>query len=69
MLVLTRRPGEVIMIGDSIEVTMLAIDGKRIRVGVQAPTEMSVDRCEVRRRKQKEALGSSRAKEINDRLS
>ena len=47
MLVLTRRPGEEIIIDGNIRITILAIKGERIRIGVDAPADVSVDRKEV----------------------
>lgn len=55
-LVLTRRAGEAIMIGSDIEIRVLEIHGNQVRIGVTAPPEVSVDREEVRLRKQ---LGSN----------
>jgi carbon storage regulator len=47
MLVLTRRSGESIVIGDDVEVTILGIDGQKVRVGVQAPSSVPVHRREI----------------------
>ena len=47
MLVLTRRVGESIRIGDDIEVTILEDRGHQIRVGIEAPKEVPVHRSEV----------------------
>jgi len=47
MLVLTRRGGEGIMIGDGIEVKILVVSGEKVRVGIDAPREISVYRTEV----------------------
>ena len=47
MLILTRRPGEAICIGDDIEVTILSQRGEQIRVGITAPEEVPVHRQEV----------------------
>ena len=44
MLVLTRKPGERIVIGENITVTVLAVEGSRIRLGVEAPKEIAVMR-------------------------
>jgi carbon storage regulator len=52
MLVLTRRLGETIIIGDSIRVTVTLIEGMRVRIGVVAPPEVRIDREEVRRARQ-----------------
>jgi carbon storage regulator len=47
MLVLTRKPRQSIMIGDDIEITVLASDGAKVRLGITAPAEVSVHRTEV----------------------
>jgi carbon storage regulator len=47
MLVLTRRIGEAIMIGDHIEVTVLSTDGMKVRLGIQAPSSVPVHRREI----------------------
>ena len=46
MLVLSRKPGERIMIGEDIEVTVLDIRGSRVRLGVNAPRHVPIDRRE-----------------------
>lgn len=47
MLVLTRRRGETLTIGDSIRVTVLAVNGNQVRIGVDAPKEIEVHRLEI----------------------
>ena len=47
MLVLTRRSNQSIMIGDQVEVTVLAVSGEKVRVGISAPGEVPVFRKEV----------------------
>lgn len=47
MLVLTRKPGEAIVIGDDIEIEIVAIGGGKVRVGITAPRTTSVHRKEV----------------------
>jgi carbon storage regulator len=47
MLILTRRVGESVMIGDGIAITILDVKGSQVRVGVQAPKEVSVHREEI----------------------
>jgi carbon storage regulator len=47
MLVLTRRTGEGIMIGDDVEVKILDVSGEKVRVGIDAPREINVYRTEV----------------------
>ncbi len=48
MLVLTRRPGESISIGDDVTVKVLSIRGDQIQLGIDAPREIRVDRGEIR---------------------
>jgi carbon storage regulator len=50
MLIMTRRTGEKIMIGSNITITILDVQGNQIRVGVDAPREVTVHREEVYRR-------------------
>jgi carbon storage regulator len=47
MLILTRRVGERLMIGEDIFVTVLGVKGNQVRIGVQAPAEVSVHREEI----------------------
>ncbi len=54
MLVLSRRPGESIMIGRDIEIVVLAVDGLQVRVGINAPREIPVLRRELQEQVQAE---------------
>ena len=47
MLILTRKQGESITIGDNIRVTILDVKGKYVRVGIEAPRELAVHRQEI----------------------
>ena len=47
MLILTRRTGESIMIGDSVEVKVLGIRSGQVKIGVEAPKDMAVHREEI----------------------
>jgi len=47
MLILTRRVGETLMIGDNVTVTVLGVKGNQVRLGVNAPKEVSVHREEI----------------------
>ena len=66
MLILTRRIGETIVIGDEIEVTVLGIKGNQVRVGVNAPKNVGVHREEVYERIQHEQLGSGEDQDRSD---
>lgn len=50
MLILTRRPGETVMIGNDVTVTVLGVKGNQVRIGIQAPDDVRVDREEIRAR-------------------
>jgi carbon storage regulator len=54
MLILTRRAGEALRIGDDIEVTVMAVNGTQVRIGIKAPREIAVDREEVAARKRRD---------------
>lgn len=50
MLILTRRIGETLVIGDSIKVTVLSVQGNQVRIGIDAPKDVAVHREEVAER-------------------
>jgi carbon storage regulator len=54
MLILTRRPGEAVCIGQDITVTVLGVKGNQVRLGFRAPDHVSIDREEVRDRQNAE---------------
>ena len=68
MLILTRRVGETLMVGDEVTVTVLGVKGNQVRIGVNAPKEVSVHREEIYQRIQREKGGhpSTPEREMSD---
>ena len=64
MLILTRRAGETVVIGDDIAVTVLGIKGNQVRIGVKAPREVAVHREEISERIRQENLQAGQAGDI-----
>jgi carbon storage regulator len=61
MLILTRRVGETVMIGENVTVTVLGVKGNQVRIGVNAPKEVAVHREEIFDRiKREEQVPSAR---------
>ncbi len=54
MLILTRRVGETLMVGDEVTVTVLGVKGNQVRIGVNAPKDVAVHREEIYDRIQRE---------------
>jgi carbon storage regulator len=64
MLILTRRVGETLMVGDNVTVTVLGVKGNQVRIGVNAPKDVAVHREEIYDRIRKES--DSNAAKSND---
>jgi carbon storage regulator len=64
MLILTRRVGETVMIGNDVTVTVLGVKGNQVRVGVNAPKEVAVHREEIyeRIKREEQAAGGAALK-------
>ena len=59
MLILTRRVGETLMIGDEVTVTVLGVKGNQVRIGVNAPKDIAVHREEIYERIKREQEGAT----------
>lgn len=66
MLILTRRAGETLMIGDDVTITVLGVKGNQVRIGVNAPKNVAVHREEIYQRIQQEKQQGSAATPVND---
>ncbi len=64
MLILTRRVGETVVIGNDVDITVLGVKGNQVRLGVKAPREVSVHREEIYKRIKGES-GKSKASPAN----
>jgi len=58
MLILTRRVGETVMIGDDVTITVLGVKGNQVRVGINAPKSVAVHREEIYERIKREQQSS-----------
>jgi carbon storage regulator len=58
MLILTRRVGETVMIGDEVTITVLGVKGNQVRVGINAPKHVAVHREEIYERIKREQQGA-----------
>ena len=68
MLVLTRKSNQSIMIGDEIEVSVLAVMGEKVRIGIQAPRAIPVFRKEVYLEIQQDRASQGASAAVNDAL-
>lgn len=68
MLILTRRVGETLMVGDEVTVTVLGTKGNQVRIGVNAPKDVAVHREEIYDRIQAEKNAESKAGPDDDNL-
>ncbi|BBL70634.1 carbon storage regulator CsrA [Methylogaea oryzae] len=59
MLILTRRVGETLMVGDEVTVTVLGVKGNQVRIGVNAPKDVAVHREEIYERIKKEQAATT----------
>lgn len=65
MLILTRRVGETLMVGDEVSLTVLGVKGNQVRIGVNAPKHIAVHREEIYQRIQRENAQGQQPSEDN----
>jgi carbon storage regulator len=65
MLILTRRVGETVMIGNDVTVTILGVKGNQVRVGINAPKNVAVHREEIYERIKREQQGESHGEPVD----
>jgi carbon storage regulator len=67
MLILTRRVGETLMVGDEVSVTVLGVKGNQVRIGINAPKHVAVHREEIyeRIKREQQEEGSAQASAVS----
>lgn len=65
MLILTRRTGETVMIGNDVTMTVLGVKGNQVRIGINAPKSVPVHREEIYERIKRELQGQTESEEAN----
>ncbi len=65
MLVLTRKPGETVMLGEDIQVKIVSVDGDQVKIGIEAPRALKIYRREVYEAIQKENEAALEASDLS----
>lgn len=69
MLVLTRKVGEKLVIGNTIRISVVSIGPGRVKLGIEAPADVTIDREEIHERKQFEETGVANAPALHNRIA
>jgi carbon storage regulator len=69
MLVITRRPNEALMIEDEVEIIVLGVKGRQVRLGVRAPKKIQVHRKEVYDRNVAKKIAASEPMEVEEEVN
>ena len=67
MLILTRRVGETVMIGDDVTITVLGVKGNQVRVGINAPKHVAVHREEIYERIKREQHNNNDSDDVSEK--